>query len=271
MRILMTGGGSGFGKLIADKLREQGHGVFSVGNSCDDDYQWDFHNALKYQYTTAASELEDNPDSTSITFVRRSYNFAEKALGGQIDTVICHAGTTQIDWLEDTTLDSFQRVMNVNVVTPFLFAREFAFRISQAYHHGYPGPYYTNTDHRLIFTGSQAVKQGFRQCCSYPASKAALHSMAVGLAKEFAGRLPISVYVVSPGSVADSGMVNYAVRSLIEKRGMELEEAIEYNAKGSPMGYIPWEDVWTLYDFVVNHAPRSASGGMFELPAGSGL
>lgn len=256
-RILMTGAGSSFGALIADRLAMEGNSVYTVGNHINDRYFMDFDCVLGQ---TDANLVEGEV-----------FNEAEKFNnGGFIDTLIYNAGVTHIDYVESHSLRDFQRVMNINLIMAYAFAAEFVKRVKKLTDPVKSPEMRSALDFRLIFTGSQAAKMGFRACPAYSASKAALHLMAQSMAREFAGRLPITVLVVAPSSVDSSGMKDYAVQSLVEKRGMTLEEAEAYNAKSSPMGYIPHEDVWKVFKFALN-APKTMSGEVLYMPAGMGM
>jgi len=264
MRILMTGCSRSIGAYIRERLLEQGHAVFGVGlggPNLEMDFNLEAHEPLHYE--------------EELSYV---FNQAEDRLGGPIDVLINNAGMTKIDFLENHSLGDFSSVLNVNLVAPFLFCREFARRVKndeQTPHQFYPSVdrsgYLKGRLRRIVNTSSMGTKISLRASPGYCASKAGLDALTKVFAKEFAGRLPIIICSIAPGGIDDTEMKAQAIRELQRTRGMSEEQATKYFSQ-SPFGRgCTFDEVWKLYDFAVNSLPEQCSGTVLTMPGGMGV
>ena len=112
---------------------------------------------------------------------------------GRIDALVNNAGILMAQQrVSDMTLERIRRVFDVNVIGCFLCAREAVKRMSTRY--GGRGGAIVNVSSRAATLGSPG------EYVDYAASKAAIETLTIGLAKEVA-REGIRVNTVSPGSV----------------------------------------------------------------------
>ncbi len=253
--ILITGAGSGIGARLYSGFREMGHNVFGVGMNGPD------------------REVNFCKKTHDFLPVGTLFNRAEEAFMGPVDTLILNAGISHLDYVENHPLVAFENVISVNLVAPFIFISEFMRRIIG---YGNPEdenyPYSPNfDDYRVIATTSQCTDIALRGCPAYNASKAGLEHMMRGLAKEKANVLPVSFFCVSPGGVEDTAIWNYAYEKLQKMRGMTPEEALAYNRQ-SPLGRnCTLDEVFDVYNFAVNDAPKYMSGTVLRMSGAMGV
>jgi len=112
---------------------------------------------------------------------------------GPLGGLVNNAGITgPIGRVENLERDVLQGVLAVNVIGPMLCAREAVRRMSTA--HGGPGGAIVNVSSRASELG------GPNELVHYAASKGAIDSFTIGLAKEVAGE-GIRVNAVNPGLI----------------------------------------------------------------------
>lgn len=238
MRILMTGCSSGFGATVRKKLMEQGHRVLGVGLG-GPDIEWDFRQKVGVEI------------------------WVHKLLSdyGPFDCLISNAGMSHIDFLEKHGSDQFMDVLNVNLVAPYTFTRCFVMSLP------------TGQPAKVIYTTSMGAVQGLTGSPGYCASKAGLEAMIRTLSREAAGRqLPVGFYGIAPGIVEGTKLNDYVIERLQSVRGMTKEEAIKYSRSMSPLGRpCTHEEVWNLFDYVVNKASMYETGSIYRMPGGAGI
>lgn len=174
---VITGGGSGIGLAVAQRLASEGARVSA----------WDIsESALNATGSAAAHRLlVDQSDEKAVA---RATALTIREFGG-IDVLIVSAGITGPNLpLVDYPSDEWRRVMDVNVngtfyvnraVVPHMVAKRYG---------------------RIVNIASVAGKEGNPNASAYSASKAAIIAMTKSLAKELA-RSGISVNAVTPAAV----------------------------------------------------------------------
>jgi 3-oxoacyl-[acyl-carrier protein] reductase len=155
---LVTGGGRGIGRSIGETLRDQGARV------ADGD--------LKAPSIDGVLGLDvdvTSPDSIDAAFAR-----IERELG-PVELLVLNAGIYVVEPFEETTLESWQRTIDVNLTGAFLCARRALPSMREA---GFG---------RIVAIGSSAGKTGGkRHAAAYGASKAGIMVMAKSIASEYA-------------------------------------------------------------------------------------
>ncbi len=127
---------------------------------------------------------------------------------GRLDSVIINAGVVApIDRVENITLERLQSVMNTNVIGAFLCARE-AVRAMSTKHGGSGGTV-------VIVSSAASYLGSANEFVDYAASKGAVDTLTIGLAKEVAAE-GIRVNAVRPGLIdtdihASAGLPNRVV------------------------------------------------------------
>lgn len=175
---LVTGAARGIGRCIAETLRDQGARV-AAGSR-----------------TAPAIEgvLGIEMDVSSEEAVEAAFTQVEQELG-TVDLLVANAGIYVVERLEDTSLDSWRRTMDVNLDGVFLCVRR---ALPSMRDRGYG---------RVVIVGSSAGKTGGkRPGAAYGASKAGVMTLARGLAFEFGGS-GATVNAVAPALIDTDMMV----------------------------------------------------------------
>ncbi len=131
---------------------------------------------------------------------------------GRLDCLVNNAATTVRGGIADLTQAGLEDTLRANLVGPMLCAREAARRLSTAT--GGPGG-------SIVNIGSQAAIYGGDRLHGYAASKGALATFTIGLARELAGQ-GIRVNAVSPG-VVDSGTAHSPERLAALAAGLPMQ------------------------------------------------
>jgi NAD(P)-dependent dehydrogenase (short-subunit alcohol dehydrogenase family) len=146
---------------------------------------------------------------------------------GTVTALVNNAGTLeQQARLEEITVARLERVLRTNVIGSFLCAREAVRGMSTR--HGGPGGAIVNVSSMAARLGSP------REYIDYAASKGAIDSMTIGLAREVAAE-GIRVNAVRPGLIdtdihargGEPGRVDRLSPAIPMKRGGRPEEVAE--------------------------------------------
>jgi len=180
-RALVTGGSRGIGAAIALVLAENGADVaFTYQHSAEKAEA--VRKSISATGHRAVAIQADSADPQAIT---RSVEDAVSALGG-LDVLVNSAAIGHSGMIEDIKLDDYQRLMDVNVRAPVLFAQAVIPHLSEG--------------GRIITIGSGLGERvPFPGVTAYAMSKAALTSFTRGLSREL-GPKGITVNLVQPGS-----------------------------------------------------------------------
>ena len=177
---VITGGAQGIGRKTAELLAERGFRIAII------DLQ-------EPEATVAAIEalrgevLSYTGDIASEEIVQE---FAQKVMEGfgRVDVLVNNAGISLIRAAEETTIGEYRRVMEVNLIAPFLLAREFGRRMLQA------------RSGSIVNVASIAGLVAVADRAAYNASKHGLVGLTRTLAAEWGGR-GVRVNAVCPGWV----------------------------------------------------------------------
>jgi 2-dehydro-3-deoxy-L-rhamnonate dehydrogenase (NAD+) len=170
-KAVVTGGASGIGKAVAERLSAEGASV-SV---------WDRDKPQGAAHSVAL-------DLTDAAAVEAAAKETVQALGG-IDVLVCSAGVAGLNaTLWDYPLDEWKKVFDINVNALF-YCNRFVVPVMRAKDYG-----------RIVNIASIAGKDGNPNASAYSASKAAVIGLTKSLGKELA-RTKIAVNAVTPAAV----------------------------------------------------------------------
>jgi gluconate 5-dehydrogenase len=182
---LVTGAGRGIGLAIARGLVQQGTDVALVART-----QGQLEAAQKEIEAQTGRKVWIFPfDLADVGHIQGLFEEVVRATGG-VDILVNCAGTTIREPSEDMALESFQRIMDVNLTEVLLLCQAFC-RHRKAV--GQPG--------RIINTGSLACHAARPTIAAYACSKMGVLALTRTLAVEWA-KYGINVNAIGPGYIA---------------------------------------------------------------------
>lgn len=169
---IVTGGTSGIGLGVAKMLLSMGYKVYATYNGenfteCIENYK--------------AVNVDQSKRNELYAFISRI-----KEECPRIDCIVCNAGVSIRKPFTETTDNDWDTMMEVAVNSHYILIRELYDRIPH--------------NSRIIFTGSQMGLLPHATVLGYGVTKAAVHSLAKNLVKEFEGT-GTTVNAIVPGFV----------------------------------------------------------------------
>jgi 3-oxoacyl-[acyl-carrier protein] reductase len=180
---IVTGGGTGIGQAIAFALADSGADV-AVNYSRSQGDAEATAGAIRERGRRALAVKAD------VSHDREAREMVARVVQewGRLDILVNNAGTTQFVEhrnLDGLTEEAWDRILSVNVKGTFFCCRAAA-RVM--------------TEGRIINIGSVAGLRGMGSSIAYAASKGAIHTMTLSLARALAPR--ITVNAIAPGLIA---------------------------------------------------------------------
>jgi len=187
-RALVTGGGSGIGQATVLRMLSEGGRVVAADVSAAGLADTvEKAGADAERLTTVEVNIGDEAS------VKAGVSAAVDALGG-LDVLVNAAGILRSSHTDQTTLDQFQQVIQVNLVGTFLMIREAIPALLEG------------TDSAVVNFSSTSAMFAHPYMAAYAASKGGVQSMTHALAAEYA-KQGIRFTSVQPGSIS-SGMTD---------------------------------------------------------------
>lgn len=215
--VLVTGGSRGIGAATARLAAERGYDVAIsyVRDGAAAERVVDDCRASGARAVAIRADVSVEADVVSL------FDAAVAELG-RIDVVVNNAGTLhRAARLDEFTIERLQEVVAVNVVGAIVVAREAVRRMSTR--HGGGGGAIVNVSSAASYLGSP------NEFVDYAATKGAVDSMTIGLAKEVADE-GIRVNAVRPGLI----FTDIHARSGIEDRVERLAPHVPMRRGGTP-------------------------------------
>jgi 3-hydroxybutyrate dehydrogenase len=206
---LITGGGRGIGRAIAERLSREGAHVVVAGRT-------------RAEIDAVAFSLGGRTLPVDVTD-RAAVTAALAALaadGIQIDVLVNNAGAAESAPLARTTDALWDQMLAVNATAAFTLCRALV-----------PGMVARGWG-RVVNVASNAGLTGYAYSAAYCAAKHALVGMTRALAMEVA-RSPVTVNAVCPGFVS-TRLVDEAVERIVDRTGRSAAEARSSLAEMSP-------------------------------------
>ena len=173
----MTGGTSGIGAAIVERLTADGAAVAFTGR----------HAERGAEVSTRTGATFISADARDETAVTRSIDDAIQSLGG-LNALVCNAGVIADAGILDTTLEDWQTMLDVNLTAAYLYSR------SSLPHLRASG------GGSIVHIASDAGLWGEQEIAGYSVTKAAQITLAQMLAVE-AGPSGVRVNAVCPGDI----------------------------------------------------------------------
>jgi NAD(P)-dependent dehydrogenase (short-subunit alcohol dehydrogenase family) len=227
---VVTGGTQGIGRRTAEILAQRGYRLAIV----------DLHSPLDTVKAIEAAGGEAIGHEGDITNEATVIRFANGVFDryGRVDVVVNNAGVSLITAAEDTSLSDYRRVLEVNLVAPFLMAKIFGQMMLDA------------GSGSIVNVASVAGLLGISDRAAYNASKHGLIGLTRTLAAEWGGR-GVRVNAVCPGwvktemDVADQAGGSYTDADIIGRVPIgrfatpdDIARAIAFLADGEQSGFI---------------------------------
>lgn len=242
--VLVTGGTSGIGAMIAEGFVRAGARVYITSRKAE-------------ACTTTAAELAElgyiraKPADVSTAEGRATVREWLAAHESSLDVLVNNAGTTWGASLNDYTEAAWDRVLGLNLKAPFFLIRELLPMLEKAASEESPA--------RVINITSIAGQQSSSiMAYAYGPSKAALNQLTRTLANEFVGKR-ITVNAIAPGFFP-SKMTAHLRRS--DEMERQLAQAVPMQRLGTQ------EDVAGLAIYLSSRAGAYMTGNVIPLDGG---
>lgn len=173
---LVTGGRSGIGHAIAHRLHDEGATVITAQRRKDEEFDW-----IEADFSDSQT-----PNRVIEEVITRA---------GRLDVLVNNAGMMQEAGVEETSLEDWERNLNVNLTTPFLLIKAAL-------------PYLRKTQGSIVNTGSVEGLAANPGHAAYSASKAGLHGLTRAVAVDH-GHEGIRCNAVAPGWIDTELNLNF--------------------------------------------------------------
>lgn len=178
---LVTGGGRGLGAGITRAMLEAGSDVIIYGRSVLPAHLLRYATERGRRLDLYPVDLGDGEEIAQVS----ARVLAER----QVDILVNNAGTQERHPAVDFPLESFDRVMDINLRSPFQLCQIFA------------RPMLRRGDGKIVNLASLLSFQGGMTVPAYAASKGAVAQLTKALCNEWAGK-GVNVNAVAPGYMA---------------------------------------------------------------------
>ncbi len=182
--VLVTGATGEIGMAIAEAFAQKGYNV-AVHTFSKQSLAKELCETLSEKYSVGTTSVF--ADVSKEEDVKNMFDFLEKDFG-KIDILVNNAGVSLVSMLCDTSVDDWDRVMDINLKGAFLCSKE---AIKNMVH---------NKWGRIVNISSVWGNAGASCEVAYSASKAGLDGFTKALAKELAPS-GVTVNAVSPGLI----------------------------------------------------------------------
>ena len=244
-RILVTGGGSGLGRVLAEDFAAAGGDVHICGRRPEP------LQAVTDATHGITAHILDVTDETATDAMFESI--------GHADIVIANAGIAESAPLHRTSTEMWHRIMAVNLTGCFLTFRAGLQQLRNA----------KCSWGRLIAISSITGLSGHRYASAYSASKHGVNGLVRSTAAELASS-GITANALFPGYL-DTEMTDRSIDNIIAKTGKSREDATGALAEMSPLGrLITPQEVSTAALWLCGPGSDAVNGQTIAINGGEG-
>lgn len=236
--ILITGASRGIGAFTANVLAQQGHSIIINYARHDEEANKVMNKILASGGSASAFKANiahSNEVKALFEYVIQTY--------GRLDVLINNAGIMALSKIEHVKDDSINQLLDVNLKGSLYTMREAAKHLSSG--------------GKIINLSSSVVGMNLEQYGVYTATKAAIESLTVILAKELRGR-NITVNAIAPGPTA--------TELFLDGKSEELIKKLSQVAPLERLGTV--EDIAAVLDFAVNEASNWVNAQVLRVNGG---
>ncbi|MBR2109096.1 MAG: 3-oxoacyl-[Ruminococcus sp.] len=236
---VITGGYSGIGRAVAEKLASKGADIALVGIGSDEDKQAALKAVGDLGVKVEAYDCDVSDFAAGEAVIKQIIDEY-----GKIDFLINNAGITRDKLMLNMTEDEFDAVIAVNLKGAFNMTK-----------HVYK-PFMRQRSGRIVNLASIVGLNGNAGQANYCASKAGVIGMTKAVAKELAAR-NVTVNAVAPGYI-DTPMT----QALSDKVKDEIAAMIPMKRRGLP------EDVANVIAFLCSDYASYVTGEVIRVDGG---
>ena len=243
---LVTGGGSGIGRAIAEALAAAGAEVTITGRRSD---------VLDEVAATSPRLHAQAMDVTDETSVRDGIAAAARARG-PVAICIANAGIAEGGPFMGLSLADWRRTMTTNLDGVFLTFQAALATLPD------------DTPGRYIVVSSIAGVRGLKNAIPYTASKHAVIGLVHGLSEEFMFKRPVTFNALCPGYV-DTDIVHNQLPGLMRRFDVDRAGAEAIVAKGNRhKRLLQVEETTAAVMWICSDAARSVNGQEIKIAGG---
>lgn len=241
--VIVTGASSGIGRASALLFAENGSQVVALGRN-EKELNYLREQAYKNEKRIKIHLADLRETSQIERFLTDTYEHF-----GQIDVLINAAGIIANGSIENTTLDEWDKMLDINLRSVFYLMNKCV-------------PYLEKSKGNIVNVSSVAGTRAFPNVLAYCVSKAALDQLTRCAALELAPK-NIRVNAVNPGVV---------ITNLHKRGGMkdkDYEEFLEKSKSTHPLGRVGKpEEVADLIYFLASEKASWITGATYEIDGG---
>ena len=236
--ILITGASRGIGAFTASLLAQQGHSII-INYANNDQEANTVVQKIQANGGTATAFKANISHSDEVT---QLFDYAIQTYG-RLDVLMNNAGIMRLNKIEDVDDETIDQLLAINLKGPLYTMREAAKRLA---HGG-----------KIINLSSSVVGMKLETYGVYTASKAAIESLTVILAKELRGK-NITVNAIAPGPTVTA--------LFLEGKSDELIARLIQAAPLERLGTV--EDIAAVLDFAVNEGSNWVNAQILRVNGG---